>query len=184
MTSNRLAALIAVVALAVAGIWGVTAFLDQVQRPPEFARADLPGTVAVTLTTLGPHVVFHERDAEADPGHVLTAADARVLDPLGDAVPVRPYSGDLRYDHGVAVGVAIGVFDADQAGTYLASVRGDARIDGALAVGDDLAPGVGRALLYPGLTALGGLVLAGVVLLTGLRGGPARSDPPSSERAV
>ena len=161
-----LAVLVAVVGVTTAAVWGVTGVLDQVQQPEGFVRADLSAGVSVTLTQVGPHVIYYE-------GHDPTAVSAdqlKVLDAAQRAVPVRPYRLDLRYDvpgkPGV-LGTAIAVFDADRTGSFVirtdATVHTDATVGDAqaqLAVGDDLAPGTVRAIAIPGLAALLSLVAA------------------------
>ena len=161
-----LAVLVAVVGVTTAALWGVTGVLDQVQQPGRFVRADISNSVSVTLTQVGPHVIYYE-------GHDPTAVSAdqlKVLDAAQQAVTVRPYKLDLRYDvpgkPGV-LGTAIAVFDADRTGSYVirtdATVHTDATVRDAqaqLAVGDDLAPGTVRAIAIPGLAALLSLVAA------------------------
>ena len=165
-----LAVLVAVVGVTTAALWGVTGVLDQVQQPGRFVRADISAGVSVTLTQVGPHVIYYE-------GHDPTAVSAdqlKVLDAAQQAVTVRPYKLDLRYDvpgkPGV-LGTAIAVFDADRTGSYVIrtgsyvirtdatqALAGDAQAQ--LAVGDDLAPGTVRAIAIPGLAALLSLVAA------------------------
>ena len=158
-----LAVLVAVVGVSTAAVWGVTGVLDQVQQPGRFVRADLSAGVSVTLTQVGPHVIYYEgRDPTA-----VSADQLKVLDAAQQAVPVRPYKLDLRYDvpgrPGV-LGTAIAVFDANRTGSFVirtdatdATVR-DAQAQ--LAVGDDLAPGTVRAIAIPGLAALLSLIAA------------------------
>ena len=158
--SYGLAVLVAVVGLTTAAIWGVTGVLDQVQQPLRFVRADISAGVSVTLTQIGPHVIYYE-------GHGPTAVSAgqvTVLDAAQRAVPVRPYLLDLRYDvpgKQGSLGTAIAVFNADRTGSFV--IRADATVHVAqaqLAVGDDLAPGTVRAIAFPGLAALLSLVAA------------------------
>ena len=161
-----LAVLVAVVGVSTAAVWGVTGVLDQVQQPGRFVRADISNSVSVTLTQVGPHVIYYE-------GHDPTAVSAdqlKVLDAAQQAVPVRPYKLDLRYDvpgrPGV-LGTAIAVFDANRTGSFVirtdATDATDATVRDAqaqLAVGDDLAPGTVRAIAIPGLAALLSLIAA------------------------
>jgi hypothetical protein len=160
-----LAALLAVVGLAAAGLWGVTAVLDQIQRPEEFVRVDIPGEVSVSITSTGPHVVYYE-GTEPEP----TAEQIDVTGPDGADIPVRQYGPDLRYDvpgtydargEGGVTGAAVGVFTTKRTGTH--TVGTDASADGALAVGDDLAPGAARAIVLPAL--LGVLAVLGSVVI-------------------
>ena len=161
-----ISALLAGIGLAAAGLWGVTAVLDQIQRPGEFVRVDIPGEVSVSMTSTGPHVVYYE-GAEPRP----TAEQIDVTGPDGVSLAVRSYGFDLQYDvpgtndsqgKGGRVGTAVGVFTTDRTGTF--TVRTEASVDGVLAVGDDLAPGVTKAVVFPALLAvlalMSGFVLA------------------------
>ena len=158
--SYGVAVLVAVVGMTTATIWGVTGVLDQIQRPEGFARADISHGLSVTLAQPGPHVVYYE-------GHGPTTVSAdqlTVVDAAQRAVPVRPYRLDLRYDvpgQPGALGTAIAVFDANRTGPFV--IRTDATVQDAqaqLAVGDDLAPGMVRAIAIPGLAALLSLIAA------------------------
>ena len=121
--SYGLAVLVAVVGVTTAAVWGVTGVLDQVQQPEGFVRADLSNGVSVTLTQVGPHVIYYE-------GHDPTTVSAdqlQVLDSARRAVPVRPYRLDLRCDvpgKPGALGTAIAVFDANRTGSFV--IRTDA----------------------------------------------------------
>lgn len=161
-----LAALLAAVGVAAAVLWGVTAILDQTQRPEEFVRVDIPGEVSVSITSTGPHVVYYEGD-EPRPA----PEDIDVIGPDGAGLPVRGYGADLRYDvpgtndargEGGEVGSAVAVFTTERTGTFV--VGSEASAPGALAIGDDLAPGVARAIVVPALlgvlAVVGGFVLA------------------------
>lgn len=160
-----LAALLATVGITAAGLWGVTAVLDQVQRPEEFARVDIPGEVAISITRTGPHIVYYEGDEPAP-----TAEQIDVTGPDGAGIPIREYGNELRYDvpgtndargEGGVVGAAVGVFTNQRTGTF--TVGTEATADGALAIGDDLAPGVTRAIVLPAL--LGVLAIAGAFVI-------------------
>ena len=70
--SYGLAVLVAVIGVTTAAIWGVTGVLDQVQQPEGFVRADISTGVSVTLTQVGPHVIYYE-------GHDPTAVSADQL---------------------------------------------------------------------------------------------------------
>jgi hypothetical protein len=158
-----LAVLVAVVGATAAALWAVTGFLDQIQRPEQFARAEVPGNVSVAITQTGSHVIYVEGTAPVD----LDAPDLTVIGPQGAAAAVRPYALDLRYDVPGApgqVGTAVAVFDADRTGTYQVGTQASATDRTAhLAVGDDLAPAVIRTVVVP--SAIGVLVLlAGIGL--------------------
>ena len=158
--SYGLAVLVAVVGVTTAAVWGVTGVLDQVQQPEGFVRADISTGVSLTLTQVGPHVIYYE-------GHDPTAVSAdqlKIVDAAQRAVPVRPYGLDLRYDvpgKPGTLGTAIAVFDANRTASFV--IRTDATVQDAqaqLAVGDDLAPGTVRAIAIPGLAALLSLIPA------------------------
>lgn len=170
MRTPKAAVLVAAAGVVVALVWAVTALLDQVQRPAQFSRADLPGEVAVELTQPGPHVIHHETTAGSVGMPAVRASDIEVRDPDGARVVVQPHTADLRYDHAGMLGTAVGVFTATRTGTYVISAPTAA--GGSLAVGDDLAPGVVRAIALPALTALGSLALAAALVLS-----PARTRP-------
>jgi hypothetical protein len=155
-----LAVLGAVAGVTTAALWGVTGVLDQVQRPAYFVRADLASSVMVTLTQLGPHVIYYEGHGPA----AVSADELEVVDAAERVVAVRPYGLDLRYDvPGTpgALGTPIAVFDADHTGPFV--IRTHATVQDAqaqLAVGDDLAPGVGRAIVLPALAGLFSVIAA------------------------
>ena len=157
-----LAVLVAVVGAAAAALWAVTGFLDQIQRPEQFARAEVPGITTVAITRTGSHVIYVEAAAPVD----LDAADLTVIGPQGAQLEVRPYALDLRYDvpgtpgH---VGTAMAVFDAGRTGTYQVGTQVATGRTTTLAVGDDLAPEVIRTVAVP--STIGVLVvLAGIGL--------------------
>jgi hypothetical protein len=155
--------LVAVIGAMAAGLWAVTGYMDQIQRPERFARTEVPGVMAVSITQTGSHVVYVEGRGPVQ----LAAADLTVLDPLGATIAARPYSADLRYDVPGApgqLGTAVAVFDADRTGTYEVSTQAvSADRTTRVAVGDDLAPAVIRTVSVP--SAIGVLVvLAGIGL--------------------
>ncbi len=160
-----ISALLAGIGVAAAGLWGVTAVLDQIQRPEEFVRVDIPGEVPVSMTSTGPHVVYYE-GTEPRP----TAEQIDVTGPDGAGLAVRSYGSDLQYDvpgtndsqgEGGQVGTAVGVFTTDRTGTF--TVRIKASADGVLAVGDDLRPGVTKAVVFPALLGVLALVSGSVL---------------------
>lgn len=185
MRATRAAILVAVTGLAVGLIWALTALLDQVQQPEHFTRAAVPGQVHVVLTQPGPHVVYHELASGPGPSQSLPVAHLEVRDPHGAPVHVEPYRTDLRYDHGGALGTAVARFSAPRTGTYLVTASDPDGIGGAIAVGDDLAPGVARALVLPALTAGVALALAALLVLVPLGAGhPSPATDPSPHREV
>lgn len=166
------AALVLIVGMLVAGVWAVAGTLDQLQRPAEFVRAAAPGSVELELTQVGPHVVYFE--VPTGPRNQSDRPDSSsviVSDPGGRAVAVRPYPSELSYDWRDRLGTAVAAFDAPRTGTYVISVDGDAP-PGILAVGDDLAPDLLRALLPPATAVLATIAVA--VLLVAAPVGPGR----------
>jgi hypothetical protein len=159
-----LAVLVAVVGATAAALWAVTGFLDQVQRPEEFARTPVPGVTSVEISQAGSHVIYLEGAAPV----ALDAADLTVRGPQGAQVEVRPYALDLRYDVPGApgkVGTAVAVFQAERTGTYRVGTRAVSAdpTTTTLAVGDDLAPEVIRTVALP--STIGVLsILAGIGL--------------------
>lgn len=158
--SYGLALLVAVVGVATAMVWGVTGVLDQVQQPADFVRADISGSVSVTLTQVGPHVIYYEG---SDPT-AIPADQLEVVDAAQRPVAVRPYRLDLRYDvpgKPGTLGTAVAVFDADHIGTYVIATKATVPAARAqLAVGDDLAPAMVRAIVIPALTAALSIIAA------------------------
>lgn len=165
MRTTRAALLVAAAGLAVSLIWALTALLDQVQQPDQFSRTAIPGQVQVAVTQPGLHVVYHEVVTGSGAPPMLPAAEIEIRDPEGALVPVEPYPGVLRYDHDGALGTAVGLFSAQRTGTYVVSAADRHAVGGAIAVGDDLAPGVVRALALPALTATGAIALAALLVL-------------------
>ena len=150
-----LAALIAVIGVAAATVWLATALVDQVQRPADFARADVPGSVSVTLSQTGPHLVYVE--VPRDDAVPRLVDDLSVTDPAGDRVDVREYRLALQYDLADGhLATAVASFDAERTGTYVVTADGVRAVPAGtrIAVGDDLAPALLRAVLPPLLTGL------------------------------
>ncbi len=164
-----LAVMVAVIGALAAAVWAVTGYLDQIQRPEQFARTEIPGTASVAITQAGLHVVFVESAGPAD----LTAADLTVIGPSGAPVGIRPYALDLRYDvPGTPgqVGTGVAVFTADRTGTYQVGTQAISTDKKTLAVGDDLAPEVVRAVAVPStIGILVVLVGLGLALVTWIR---------------
>lgn len=185
MRAARAAFLVATTGVVVCLIWAATALLDQVQEPAHFSRAAVPGKLQVVLTQPGPHVIYREaargRAAPASaPGMAL-----EVRDPDAAPVPVEPYLGDLRYDHGGARGTAVALFWAPRAGTYVVVASAPDAVGGVIAVGDDLAPDIARALALPSLTAVVAFALAALlVVLPQKVGQPESRNTPGTHREV
>lgn len=189
-----LAAATAVVGLTASSLWAVSGVLEQTRRPADLDRADVPGTVTLTVDEAARLVVHVEvdRTARADGGGAaptVTVDGLTVSGPAGQAVRLEDYPDDLRYDVPTTtlpdgaparVGTAVAWFDADAAGTYSVTATGAVGLVGAdgvrdaqgatLAVGADLAPGTARAIVLPALTGVGSVLLAaGLALGTASR---------------
>lgn len=156
------AAAVAVLGLAGAGIWAGTALVTEANRPSTFERIAVPGAGTVTLGDGDVRVVYAEGPAGAP-----TVEQISVTGPDDAVVPLRPYRGELQYDvpEGTAdaggdLGTAVATFAAPSSGMYEV---GSTSLAGTLAVGPNLAPGAVRAVLLPTAVGLLGLV-AGLVL--------------------
>lgn len=164
-----MAAAVAVVGLTASVVWATVGLSDQTRRPAEMVTSTTPGSVTVQISRPGTHVVYLESAVptavrDLDPLLGLKPSDLIVAGPEG-SIQVTAYPLDLRYDaprggSGV-LGQAIATFRADLPGDYVVSTAirladPNARI----AVGDDLAPDVLRAVLLPLASAALSLALA------------------------
>lgn len=183
-TSGRLAlaAVVALVGLTASIAWAVVGVTDQSLRPAEMLTTEIPGAVSLDINRPGAHVVYLESAVPAevrglDPLLGLAVADLDVTDPDGAPVGLEAYGRDLRYDaardgEGV-IGEAIAVFDAKKPGAYRISTSAQPGDPAArIAVGDDLAPGVLRAVLLPLLSGVLSVLFAVVLVVRAL----SRSD--------
>ncbi len=165
-----MAAAVALVGLTASIVWATVALSDQTRRPAEMVTVTTPGSVTVQVSRPGTHVVYLESAVPTATRGLdgllgLTPSDLTVTGPDGLTIEVSPYALDLRYDSprggsGV-VGRAVATFDADRPGDYV--VATDIRLADAtarIAVGDDLTPGVLRAVLLPLVSAALSLALA------------------------
>lgn len=158
-----LAAVITVLLGAVlAAGWAARGWSALADRPKLFDRALTPGTVTVRLVTDERVVAYVERDATGQPPDVRLS----VTGPGGAPVATQPYSQELVYDvpgrlH--RLGRAIGSFIAPVDGTYTATAAGGDQ-GATVAIGPDLADGIGPTLIAPGLLFVAFLVLAGIIM--------------------
>ena len=183
------AAVVAVLGLTAAFLWGAVGISNTQDRVDGFDRLAVPGATAVSVTEPGIMVVYHESAAEVgryveptangrmatrwDPGTrtVVTVrypSDAptwqqlglSVTGPGGATVPVATYRSGARYDLDPGrAGRAVATFEATTAGPYRVSAARATEAGATLAVGDDIA----RSLV---LTRLGAVVLGLVTVLT------------------
>jgi hypothetical protein len=182
------AAVVAVLGLMAAFLWGAVGINNTQDRVDSFDRLAVPGATTVTVTGPGTMVVYHESAAEVaryaeptanariatrwDPGTRTTVtvrypSDAptwqqlglQVIGPGGAAVPVATYRSSARYDlEPGRAGRAVATFEATTAGPYRVSAAGATEAGVALAVGDDIA----RRVV---LTRLGAVILGLVTML-------------------
>jgi hypothetical protein len=182
------AAVIAVLGLMAAFLWGAVGINNTQDRVDSFDRLAVPGATTVSVTDPGAMVVYHESVAEVaryaeptatgrsatrwDPGTRTTVtvrypSDAptwqqlglSVTGPGGAAVPVATYRSSARYDLKPGrAGRAVATFQATTAGPYRVSAARATEAGATLAVGDDIARGVV-------LTRLGAVILGLVTML-------------------
>jgi hypothetical protein len=151
-----IAAVVATLGLAAAIAFGVTGTLRTLDRPDDFARAAIPGTLTVTGAAGGRQVVYYEGDTRPR----WRRLDVRVIRPDGAAVPVSAYHGDLEYDHQGRVATAIATFATHRSGRYRVTTTAAVEPGAKLAVGRDLAGDMKTTVLWATVIALGGLLAA------------------------
>jgi hypothetical protein len=182
------AAVVAVLGLTAAFLWGAVGIHTTGDRVDGFDRMAIPGIVTVSVTDPGTMVVYHESAAEVaryveptangrpatrwDPAtrtvvSVPYVGDAptweqlglSVTGPGGAAVPVATYRSSARYDlEPGRAGRAVATFLATTPGPYRVSAAGATEAGATLAVGGDIARGVV-------LTTVGATVLALMTVL-------------------
>jgi hypothetical protein len=182
------AAVVAVLGLTAAFLWGALGISNTQERINGFDRLAVPGTVTVSVSDPGTMVVYHESAAEVaryaestasgrpatrwDPGTrtivtVSYPSDAptwqqlglSVTGPGGTAVPVATYRSSARYDITPGrAGRAVATFEATTAGPYRVSATRATEAEATLAVGADIA----RGLV---LTRLGAVIFGLVAVL-------------------
>ena len=182
------AAVVAVLGLTAAFLWGALSISNTQERINGFDRLAVPGTATVSVTEPGTMVIYHESAAEvaryADPtanGRPVTRWDPgtrtivtvsypsdaptwqqlglQVTGPGGTAVPVATYRSSARYEvEPGRAGRAVATFQAATAGAYRVSTARASEAGATLAVGGDIA----RSLA---LTTQGAVVLGLVTVL-------------------
>ncbi|MGA8046680.1 MAG: hypothetical protein WCA30_10510 [Dermatophilaceae bacterium] len=158
-----LGALVAILATAGAIAWGTMTFLDWRSHVQDFSRLTAEGTTSVSVTDPGRLFIYVEHDRSATRP---AAPSVTVAGPTGDAVALRAYGAQLRYDvpgEPGRVGDAVLSFQADEPGSYQVTVA-DLEPGTAVAVGDHLARGWIPPVVGSIALLLGG-ILAGVVLV-------------------
>lgn len=152
------AAVLAVVGVAGAGVWGGVVVLDRLDAPSAFVRA-VPGE-AVELDA-GEYVLYVEGTTPGALGAVSVTA------PDGGPVDLGPVA-DLRYDvpadlvggRDDVLGTGVGRLEAEEPGRYALATEEAVPDDVRLAVGEDVARAGLRALLTPAAVAVLTLVTA------------------------
>ena len=183
------AAVVAVLGLTAAFLWGAVGITNTQDRVDGLARLAVPGATTVSVSDPGTMVVYHESPGEVaryaeptatgrmatrwDPGTrtivtVRYPSDAptwqqlglSVTGPGGAAVPVVTYRSGARYDvEPGRAGRAVATFQATTVGPYRVLAAGATEAGATLAVGDDIAHGLV-------LTRLGAVILGLVTVLT------------------
>lgn len=173
-----MAAAVAVIGLTASIVWAAVGLSDQIRRPADMVTTTTPGSVTVQIARPGTYVVYLEsavptaaRDLDHNLG--LKPSDVTIAGPDEQTVAPRPYTLGLQYDsprgEGGVIGQAFATFDAPQPGEYVVATDVTLADESArLAVGDDLAPGVLRAILLPILTGVFALAVAIVLAVRAL----------------
>ena len=182
------AAVVAVLGLTAAFLWGAVGIHTTQDRVDGFDRLAVPGVTTMLVTDPGTMVAYHESAGEVARYAEPTAAgrpttrwnpatrtvvtvsypsDAptwqqlglSVTGPGGVAVPVATYRSSARYDlEPGRAGRAVATFEATTAGPYRVSAARDGEAGATLAVGEDIAPSLV-------LTRLGAVILGLVTVL-------------------
>jgi hypothetical protein len=191
-----IAAIVAVLGLTAACVWGAVGTSNALDRVDTFDRVAVPGQVAVSVTDPGTMVVYYEGPAVqaryADPtatGRTATrwspATDAtivvrsaattptwqqlglQVTGPDGRLVPVSTDRSTARYDLTAGrIGRAVARFEAGPAGRYQVAATRAAEAGATLAVGEDFARDIAMATL--GASVLGLVTVLAAVLLAAI----------------
>lgn len=162
--------------LALAGMvgsiaWGVHTYRLLEARLDALPRVAVPGEVSVDLEEPQGLTIFYEDPGAAGGFGVLWntlggpmggddgPVDLLVTGPSGEQVPTAPYDGDLRFDVGGNVAIALATFDAPAAGTYTVTATGDVPTAARVSVGQVVDGGlvaqvVGAVVLFVGTVAV------------------------------
>jgi hypothetical protein len=187
------AAIVAVLGLTAAFVWGAVGTITALDRVDSFDRTAIPGAITVSVTDPGTMVVYYESPAElaryGDPiatGRPATrwnpATDAtievsyanttptwqqlglQVTGPDGAVVPTSTYRSTARYDVTPGqLGRAVAKFEAGTAGQYRVSAARATESGATLAVGNNFARDIAMTTL--GAASLGLVTVLAAVLL-------------------
>ena len=162
-------ALVAVLSMLVAMIWGAFAFLGWQAHVEDFPRLNPPGTMTVSVSETETQYIYLEHPRSTP---VPDVPSVTVTGPSGVEVPTVAFENELRYDVpdvGNRVGDAVLTFEANETGTYLVAV-GDAEQGTTIAIGDNLIWGWGLQVVGIVALLLGGLLIGVlIVLITAVR---------------
>jgi hypothetical protein len=187
------AAVVAVLGLTAALVWGAVGTGNALDRVDSFERAAVPGQATVPVTDPGTMVLYYEGPAVqaryADPTATgrpaipyNPATDATIVvtyaattptwqqlgltvtGPDGRLVPVSTNRSTARYDLSSGrIGRAVATFQAGTAGQYQVSATRAAEAGATLAAGDDFARDIATTSL--GASSLGVVTLLAALLL-------------------
>jgi hypothetical protein len=159
-----------------AALWAVVAFFGYANQVNNMQRMTVPGTATIHLTQSETRVLYYEGSG---PAPALGQLGIHVTGPAGNAVTVRSYPWDLRYDvpliKPTRAGRAIASFDATNPGDYRISASNPAVTGGTIALGGDLlrdaVPQIAGIVAVLLVGAGAGLAL---IVITAVRRNPAR----------
>jgi len=175
---------VAVLGLLLGLAWSAFALLRMVDRPSDFARTTVPGSVSIQLVRGDRSVIY----LESDHSTTIAGVAVSVTGPEGETVTMRTIRGEVVYDvpdQDGRRGTAVESFEARTDGTYTVNASSEAAAGNLdIAVGPDLTSDTLWAIAAPGAFFLGSLVLAGILAATpwarSRRASPA--DPSTIDR--
>jgi hypothetical protein len=178
------AALIAVLGLLGAAIWGAMGAVELTEQVDAFARVEVPGEAVLTVEEPADLTIFYEAPGIDEEQAELPPLTISILGPDGDPVAIAGYGSELTYHLDDHVGRAIATFSAAQAGDHRVVVEGEAPPEAILAFGEGVT-GIVGTLVGAGLilfvTFGAGAVLA---LVTASRRRKLPPPPPGSPEAT
>jgi hypothetical protein len=194
------AAVLAVLGLTAAFVWGALGTITALDRVDDFNRVAIPGSMTVLVADPGTKVVYYESPAElaryaeptatgrpAIPYNPATHATIevryatstptwqqlglQVTGPDGAVVPVRSYRSTARYDVDPGrLGRALARFDATTAGPYRVSAARATETAATLAVGENFARTIAVTALRAASLGLLTVLAAALVAVVTYRG--------------
>lgn len=168
---------VAAVAVVAAITVGVLGFVATVSQADDYARATIPGQVAVTVDGGGTKVVYYEGGLRP----TREALGLSVSGPDGADVQVGDYGADVTYDVSGHSGRAVAEFAAPARGRYLVRASQAPEVGARIAVGGDLGHDLIWAFARPAIILIAGLLLAGLIAGgTAIRQSRRRRTAPTS----